>query len=98
LKMWGNRNIRDSLPLGRPRAIALLVIDHSDGTTTTVKSGEGWKMAEGPTIRNSIYLGEERDARLDPTGWDLPEFDDAAWKPAHLADHPLEPLMPLNVA
>ncbi|MFN9025930.1 MAG: alpha-L-rhamnosidase N-terminal domain-containing protein, partial [Akkermansiaceae bacterium] len=66
LKMWGNRNIRDSLPLGRPRAIALLVIDHPDGTTTTVKSGEGWKMAEGPTVRNSIYLGEERDARLDP--------------------------------
>ena len=39
LKMWGNRNIRDSLRLGRPRAIALLVIDHPDGTTTTVKSG-----------------------------------------------------------
>ncbi|MCE2960253.1 MAG: family 78 glycoside hydrolase catalytic domain [Akkermansiaceae bacterium] len=97
LKMWGNRNIRDSLPLGRPRAIALLVIDHPDGTTTTVKSGEGWKMAEGPTVRNSIYLGEERDARLDPVGWDLPEFDDMSWKPVHLTDHPLEPLMPLKM-
>ena len=97
LKMWGNRNIRDALPLGRPRAIALLVIDHPDGTTTTVKSGEGWKMAEGPTIRNSIYLGEERDARLDPAGWDFPEFDDASWKPVHLTDHPLEMLMPLKM-
>lgn len=97
LKMWGNRNIRDALPLGRPRAMVLLIIDHPDGTTTTVKSGEGWKMAEGPTIRNSIYLGEERDARLDPAGWDFPEFDDAAWKPVNLTDHPLEPLMPLSM-
>jgi alpha-L-rhamnosidase len=97
LKMWGNRNIRDSLPLGCPRAIALLVIDHPDGTNTTVKSGEGWKMAEGPTVRNSIYLGEERDARLDPAGWDFPEFDDTSWKPVHLTEHPLEPLMPLKM-
>lgn len=97
LRMWSHRNIRDSIPTGRPRAIVLLVIEHPDGTTTTVKSGEGWKIATGPTIRNSIYLGEERDARLDPAGWDFPEYDDSAWQPVHLTDHPLEPLMPLKM-
>ena len=97
LKMWSNRNIRDALPTGRPRAIALLVIDHPDGTSTIVKSGDGWKMTEGPTIRNSIYLGEERDARLDPAGWDFPEFDDSQWQPVHLTDQPLEPLKPLQM-
>jgi len=97
LRMWGHRNIRQSIPVGRPRAIALLVIDHPDGTSTTVKSGEGWKTAAGPTIRNSIYLGEERDARLDPAGWDLTDFDDSAWQPVRLTDHPLEPLMPLQM-
>lgn len=97
LRMWSHRNIRDSIPTGRPRAIVLLVIEHPDGTTTTVKSGEGWKMAEGPTVRNSIYLGEERDARLDPAGWDMVDFDDSGWKPVNLTDHPLEPLMPLRM-
>ncbi len=97
LRMWSHRNIRQSIPTGRPRAIALLVIDHPDGTSTTVKSGEGWKMAAGPTVRNSIYLGEERDARLDPAGWDFPEFDDASWQSVNLTDHPLEPLMPLKM-
>ncbi len=97
LRMWSHRNIRDSIPTGRPRAIVLLVIDHPDGTSTTVKSGDGWKMAEGPTVRNSIYLGEERDARLEPAGWDLAEFDDASWKPVNLTDHALDPLMPLRM-
>jgi alpha-L-rhamnosidase len=97
LRMWSHRNIRDSIPTGRPRAMVLLVVDHPDGSSTTVKSGEGWKMADGPTLRNSIYLGEERDARLEPAGWDLVEFNDEDWKAVRLTDHPLEPLMPLRM-
>ena len=31
LKMWGNRNIRDTLTVGRPRFIAQLHIDYADG-------------------------------------------------------------------
>jgi alpha-L-rhamnosidase len=97
LRMWGHRNIRGSLPLGRPRAVALLVIDHPDGTSTTVTSGSGWKTTEGPTLRNSIYLGEHRDARLDLPGWNTSGFDASAWKPVNLADAPLDPLQPLDM-
>lgn len=95
LRMWGGRNIREALPTGRPRAIALLVVDHPDGTRTIVTTDEGWKTTEGPTLRNSIYLGEVRDARKVLPGWDKPGFKATAWKPARVTDAPLEPLQPL---
>ncbi len=95
LRMWGHRNIRDSLTIGRPRVIACLVIDHPDGSQTTVTTGPGWTTTEGPTLRNSIYIGEERDARLAIPGWDLAGFDASKWKPAHVTDASLEPLQPL---
>jgi alpha-L-rhamnosidase len=95
LRMWGQRNIRESLAIGRPRVIGLLVIEHPDGTRTTVTTGPGWSTASGPTVRNSVFRGEERDARLEIPGWDKPGFDASAWKPARVADESLEPLKPL---
>ena len=95
LRMWGGRNIRDALPNGRPRAIACLVIEHADGTITTVTTGPDWRVTQGPTLRNNIFLGEERDARLAIDGWDKPGFDASAWKPARVTDAPLQPLKPM---
>jgi alpha-L-rhamnosidase len=95
LRMWGGKNIREALPTGRPRSIALLVVDHPDGTKTTVTTGPDWKFAEGPTLRNSVFLGEERDARLEKTNWDTADFDASSWKPVHVTDAPLEPLTPI---
>lgn len=95
LRMWGHLNIRDSLATGRPRVIACLVVDHPDGTSTTVVTGPGWTTAGGSTIRNSVYLGEVRDARQDLTGWDQVGFDDSGWAAAQVTNDPLEPLRPL---
>jgi alpha-L-rhamnosidase len=95
LRMWGHRNIRGSLATGRPRAIACLVVEHPDGTRTTVTTGPGWKVGKGPTIRNSIFLGEERDARLAIPGWDKPGFDDSGWQAARVSEAALEPLKPI---
>lgn len=97
LRMWGRRNLREALPVGRPRALACLVIDHPDGTQTTVTSNGDWKTTEGPTIRNSIYLGEERDARLEINDWDTANFDDSEWKPVKTTDDTLETLQPLHM-
>lgn len=96
LRFWGHRNIRGSLPVGRPRAIAMLVIDHADGTTTTVATGEGWKTGTGATLSNNLYLGEVRDARLAAPGWDKAGFDDAAWKTARVTKDTLEVLQPIE--
>ncbi len=95
LRMWGRRNLREALPVGRPRAIACLVIEHSDGSQSIIKTGPGWTTMEGPTLSNSIYLGEVRDARKAIPGWNRPDYDAAAWRPVRVRDEPLEPLLPL---
>lgn len=92
LRMWGGKNIREALPTGRPRAIALLVVEHTDGTKTTVTTGPDWKFTEGSTLRNSVFLGEERDARLEISGWDTADYNASAWKAVRVTDHPLDPL------
>ena len=97
LRMWGGRNIRDSVALGRPRGIACLVIDHPDGSHTTLATGPDWTTAPGPTLRNSIYLGEERDARLALPGWDKAGFDAAKWQPARVTEDSLKPLQALTM-
>ena len=49
-----------------PRAIALLVCEHPDGTRTTITTGEDWKVTDGPTVRNSVFLGEDFEVGPGP--------------------------------
>jgi alpha-L-rhamnosidase len=79
LRMWGRINLRDHLTVGRPRLLAQLIIEYDDGTSQRVASDETWRVAAGPILQNSVYLGEEYDARLEKSGWDMPGFDDAEW-------------------
>ena len=79
LRMWGRINLREHLVAGRPRLIAQLNIEYEDGTTQSVVSDESWRVAAGPVIRNSVYLGEAYDARREQPGWDQPGFDDGGW-------------------
>ncbi|MGB0744958.1 MAG: family 78 glycoside hydrolase catalytic domain, partial [Opitutales bacterium] len=95
MRMWGRRNLREALPVGRPRAIAYLVVDFTDGSQITVKTGPSWKTSEGPTIRNNIYLGELHDARRAIPGWNKPGHDESGWRSVRVQDKPLETLMPL---
>lgn len=86
LKMWGHRNIRESLPVSRPAFLSELVIEFQDGSVERVGTDESWRVSEGPLLRNSVYLGETYDARLEQPGWDASGFDDASWKPAFKSD------------
>jgi alpha-L-rhamnosidase len=95
LRMWGHRNIRQSLAVGRPRAIAYLHVEHPDGTSTKIITGPNWTTTQGATVSNSVYLGEVRDARLALPGWSKAGFDASAWRPVRVTDAPLEPLRPL---
>lgn len=65
---------------GEPRLLCRLEAEHPDGTRTTLVSDTDWRMTEGPTLTNSLYAGETYDARLAPTGWTRPGFDDRAWR------------------
>jgi alpha-L-rhamnosidase len=80
LKMWGRRNMRDVLPVGNPAFVAKLLILYKDGKTEEIISDESWKYKYGPIAKNDVYLGEVYDARLEIKDWELPGFNDGAWK------------------
>jgi alpha-L-rhamnosidase len=89
LRMWGRLNLREHLTVGRPRLLAQLHIEYTDGTSQLTATDTSWKVAEGPVIRNSVYLGELYDARRERPGWDSPGFDDRSWRYARGASEPL---------
>lgn len=62
---------------GTPRALLQLNIEFADGTMQEVYTdwGIGWCIAKGPIVYNSIYDGEDYDARLEKDGWDTPEYE-----------------------
>ncbi len=92
LRMWGNRNLRDHLAIGRPRFIAQLDVELADGSRRSIVSDGTWRVADGPLVFNSVYLGEVYDARLESQGWALPGFDDRAWRRAAPATEQVGPL------
>ncbi len=82
LRMWGRRNLREDLPTGRPRFIAQLNIELTDGSQQTVFSNTDWGVHDGPILRNNVYLGEVFDARQKIEGWDRPGLDKQEWTAA----------------
>lgn len=89
MKMWGAYNLREFLTVGRPRAILQLNIEYVDGTRQSVVTDTSWKVGNGPILKNSVYLGELYDGRLEQEGWDTAGFDDGKWSPAVVATEPI---------
>lgn len=67
---------------GPLRAILHLRLEYADGSVKFVGTDELWRVSAGPVTYNSIYGGEDYDARLEPTGWKQAGFDDVAWASA----------------
>ena len=92
--MGGGRYRKLQVAFGAPTLLFQLVIDYADGTREVVKSGADWKYALSPITFNTLYGGEDYDARLEQPGWDCPGFDDTAWKPVVLQEAPRGALCP----
>jgi len=92
LRMWGNRNLREALPVGRPRLIGQLDVELEDGSRVVIGTDATWKVRGGPVLRNNVYLGEVYDARREIPGWDKPGSDDPDWANAVPCAAPLGPL------
>jgi len=88
LRMWGRLNLREHLPTGRPRFIAQLNIEMTDGSKQTVFSNTDWRVHDGPLLRNNVYLGEVFDARREIEGWDRPDLDTHEWTSAVAVNSP----------
>ena len=94
LAFWGHINIHDNLTIGVPKAILQLDIEYADGSRDRVVTDTSWRTADGPIVKNNIYLGEVYDARREIPGWSRPEFDDRSWRPVTLAGAPQGALEP----
>jgi hypothetical protein len=66
---------------GKPKLIAQMRIEYSDGSAATVVTDRDWKSAPGPITFCCVYGGEDFDARRLPDGWDRAGFDERAWRP-----------------
>ncbi|GGF11919.1 hydrolase [Hymenobacter cavernae] len=75
---------------GYPKLLCRVVLDYQDGSSENIISDATWKTAPGPITFSSIYGGEDYNATLEPTGWDAPRFNDAAWKTALVVSGPPE--------
>jgi alpha-L-rhamnosidase len=88
LALWGRIRPDNALVTGEPRAMLQLVVEFTDGTTQMICTDENWRTADGPILRNNVYLGEFFDARRELPGWDRAGFDDSQWKKVELAREP----------
>ena len=79
----------ETMMFGLPRLLAQLEIEYTDGSTDVVVSDKSWKVtSRGPIVANNEFDGEEYDARLELTGWETANYDDANWKAADIMDTP----------
>jgi alpha-L-rhamnosidase len=65
-----------------------LRIKYTDGTEEAIVSDKEWKgTQDGPVTMNSIYNGENYDARKEMKGWATAGFNDGGWKAVNIADY-----------
>ncbi len=88
IRLFQRWNLRDYLTVGKPCLKAQLRIVYADGSTETIITDDSWKAGDGPVLKNSVYLGELYDARLEQKGWNEPGFSDSKWKNARLTEGP----------
>lgn len=88
LRMWGRRNLRKDLTVGKPVFIAKLIIHYKNGETEEIVTDSSWKYSPGPILKNSVYLGVVYDAQREVEGWDTPGFNDSEWNAVRTVKSP----------
>ncbi|HEY3372960.1 MAG TPA: family 78 glycoside hydrolase catalytic domain [Prolixibacteraceae bacterium] len=88
LKLFRNWNLRNTLTVGKPCVKAQLRITYTDGSIETIATNESWNAGDGPVLKNSVYLGELYDARLEQKGWNEAGFNESKWTKAKLETGP----------
>lgn len=75
-----------------------------DGECVTFEADSSFVCADSPLYYDDLRTGERYDANAEIPGWNLPGFDDSAWKPAIEAVTPkgearlceVHPILPLE--
>lgn len=76
-----------------PTVVMRLQINYADGSHDTIVTDNTWLTHDGPTTRDSVYAGENYDARLAIPGWDRPGADVSGWAPAVVTPSPTAQLV-----
>lgn len=77
-----NRFAKFTGSFGPLRAICQIELEYAVGTKDFVLTDESWRTHPGAITYNSIYGGEDFDARVLPTGWNQPKFAEQNWHSA----------------
>jgi alpha-L-rhamnosidase len=75
----GGRYTKFKGSFGPLKAICQIMLEYDDGTTEIIGTDKNWSLRAGPITFSCIFGGEDYDARLEPSGWNQPGFDDTAW-------------------
>ena len=76
----GGRYRKLQIGFGPETLMLKLAICYADGTVEEIRSDGTWRIAGSPITFNTIYGGEDYDARLEQAGWDESGFDDSEWR------------------
>jgi alpha-L-rhamnosidase len=73
---------------GPLKAIAQIQLEYADGTIQIIGTDDHWRTSPGPITFDSIYGGEDFDARRVQAGWNEAGFDDSQWQAAQAVEGP----------
>lgn len=76
----GNRYSKLQVGFGPETLWLKMLVSYTDGTQQVVATDGTWKYDLSPITFHSMYGGEDYDARLEQTGWDMPGFKASGWR------------------
>ncbi len=96
--LGGGRFTKFKGSFGPLKAITQIRLEYADGSIEFIGTDQTWHVAAGPITFNSIYGGEDCDARLAQKNWNKINFNDSNWSPAIAVNGPGGELHGLSVA
>ncbi len=84
----GGRFTKFKGTFGLQKAIAQIRLEYADGSVEFIGTDQQWRTDAGPITFNTIYGGEDCDARRGQPGWNQPDFDDSKWVAAVVVSGP----------
>ena len=84
----GGRYTKFRGSFGPLKAICQIQLAYTDGSNQTICTDDHWCVKEGPITFSCVFGGEDYDARLEPPGWNQPEFNDAGWQHTRVVEGP----------
>jgi hypothetical protein len=96
--LGGGRFTKFKGSFGPQKAIAQIRLEYANGSVDFVGTDGSWRTSPGPITFNSIYGGEDFDARLVQKNWNRPGFDASKWQSALIVNGPGGELRGLSCA